>query len=371
MRGILRPCRYRLGPDLHARWLAHLCGLCLTLRDTAGHPARVLTGYDVLLVPVLIEAQAGRLPTSRAGPCPLRGFRGATVVDSAAPAMQAGAAVALLAGASGLQDKVDDADAPAWLRPLASRTAHRLTSQGSYAAAGCGLDGTDLVAAPGRAAAVEGRADAGLDELLEPAGTAVASVLAHTAGAAGVPGNSPALRQAGDAFGRLVHLVDATQDRAADRRHRRFNALEATGTSDANAGELARSLHADVLRSFDQLQVVDAALAAALLGPTLAAAISRVWPPTPAVRTTDTRDGARAALGLAAAMVAQPAVWRGPARRRQWGEDPYDSYGDRYNYSRRRSCGGPSCGQLLACNCCANCLCNECCGGDSCCCCTY
>jgi hypothetical protein len=327
-----------------------------------------LTGYDVLLVPVLIEAQAGRLSTSRAGPCPLRGFRGADVVESATTAMQAGAAVALLAGGTGLQDKVDDGDAPVWLRPLASRSARRLTALGSSAAAGCGLDGSDLVAAPRRATAVERRAGAELDQLLAPAGTAVASVFAHTAEAAGVPGNSPALRHAGDAFGRLVHLVDAAQDRAADRRHGRFNALEATGTSDAHAGQMARSLHAELLRSFDELEVVDDALATALLGPTLAAAIVRVWPPRPAVRTTDTRGGARAALGLAAAVVAHPAIWRGPARRRRWADGPYDPYGDRYYYVRRRSCGGPSCGQLLACNCCANCLCNECCGGDTCCC---
>ncbi len=50
MKGIVRPCRHRLGPELQARWLGHLCGLCLSLRDTAGQAARVLTGYDALLV---------------------------------------------------------------------------------------------------------------------------------------------------------------------------------------------------------------------------------------------------------------------------------------------------------------------------------
>ena len=59
MRGIVRPCRHCLGPELHARWQAHLCGLCLTLRDVAGQPQRALTGYDVLLLSVLVEAQAG------------------------------------------------------------------------------------------------------------------------------------------------------------------------------------------------------------------------------------------------------------------------------------------------------------------------
>ena len=75
MRGILRPCATHLGPERGERWRAHLCGLCLTLRDTAGQPERALTGYDVLLLSVLVEAQAGRVSTTTAGPCALRGFR--------------------------------------------------------------------------------------------------------------------------------------------------------------------------------------------------------------------------------------------------------------------------------------------------------
>ena len=56
----MRPCRHSLGPELTARWQAHLCGLCLTLRDTAGQAQRVLTGYDVLLLSVLVETDDAR-----------------------------------------------------------------------------------------------------------------------------------------------------------------------------------------------------------------------------------------------------------------------------------------------------------------------
>ena len=48
IKGLIRPCRHRLGPELQERWQAHLCGLCLRLRDEAGQSARVLTGYDAL-----------------------------------------------------------------------------------------------------------------------------------------------------------------------------------------------------------------------------------------------------------------------------------------------------------------------------------
>ncbi len=387
MRGILRPCRHRLGPELHARCLAHLCGLCLALRDTAGQPARVLTGYDVALVPILTEAQTGRLATSTAGACPLRGFRAAEVVDRRTSAMQAGTAVALLVGGAALTDKVADGDWPAWTRPIASRSAHRINRAGTSAADACGLDATKLSAAPDRARVLEARAGASLEELLEPAGTAVAAMFAHTAVAAGVPANMAALGRMGDAFGRLVNLVDATEDREADRRHGRFNPLEATLTGHCQAGELARSLHAAILASLAQMDLVDGALAQALLGPTLAACIRRAWGAGHPANPPATRSGGGLAISLAAAMVTQAAMvarsamWgRGrrsgcgrPGPYGPYGEDPYyygrPGYGPGWGYGRRGGCGGPSCGEVLACDLCANCACNECCGQDVCCCC--
>jgi hypothetical protein len=44
--------------------MAHLCGLCLTLRDLRGQNARFVTNYDGLLVSVLTEAQS---PAAGAG----------------------------------------------------------------------------------------------------------------------------------------------------------------------------------------------------------------------------------------------------------------------------------------------------------------
>ena len=57
MFGIVRPCRHRLRCGLFGEWAAHLCGLCLTLRDLHGQSARLVTNYDGLLVSVLTEAQ--------------------------------------------------------------------------------------------------------------------------------------------------------------------------------------------------------------------------------------------------------------------------------------------------------------------------
>jgi hypothetical protein len=57
MFGIIRPCRHSLPGDLHAAWSAHLCGLCLALRDGHGQIARVATNYDGMIISVLVEAQ--------------------------------------------------------------------------------------------------------------------------------------------------------------------------------------------------------------------------------------------------------------------------------------------------------------------------
>ncbi len=378
MRGVIRPCRRRLGPELHSRWLSHLCGLCLGLRDTAGQSARVLTGYDVLLVSVLTEAQAGRLPTTTAGPCPLRGFRTAEVVDAATPGAQAAVAAALVVGEASLTDKVDDGDVPVWLRPLASGTARRLARLGASAAEACGWDGTDMSAAPARAKRVEGRDGARLDELLEPSGAAVAALFAHTATTSGMSGNESALRRLGDAFGRLVHLIDAAEDRRSDRRHGRFNPLEATGTSDVEAERLARYLHAEVGRSLSDLTLVDGALAEALFGPALGAAIGRVWAGHPEQVSPAPRRRFAVSAAVAAAMAGQAAMWVGGRGRGPYGYGPYGygpyggrpyPYYGRGRYGRRGGCGGPSCGEMLACDCCANCACDQCCGGDTCCCC--
>ena len=79
MFGIIRPCRHRMSEGMAASWLAHLCGLCLALRDGHGQVARIATNYDGLIISVLVEAQSAATGDLRrkAGPCPLRGMRSA------------------------------------------------------------------------------------------------------------------------------------------------------------------------------------------------------------------------------------------------------------------------------------------------------
>lgn len=81
--------------------MAHLCGLCLTLRAEHGQAARLVTNYDGLLVSVLVEAQAPELsPRRKAGPCALRGMQTAEVVTARAQGARLAAAASLLLAAA-------------------------------------------------------------------------------------------------------------------------------------------------------------------------------------------------------------------------------------------------------------------------------
>jgi hypothetical protein len=243
--GIVRPCRHHLSPVLHQRWMAHLCGTCLTLRDGHGQLARTATNVDALLISVLTAAQtapgAAAADERWAGPCPARGMRTATVVSGDGARLAAHAALLLAAGH--LTDHVDDGQGVLRHRPAAAltrRVADRWSAR-ARATAPAGFDPSALIAVPARQYAVEHSAGAvTLDEATAPTADAVAATFAHTALLAGRPDNAAPLATAGAAFGRLAHLLDALDDLDDDRRAGRWNPIDATGAGVAATRALAR-----------------------------------------------------------------------------------------------------------------------------------
>lgn len=228
--GFLRPCRHHLDPELHDLWSSHLCGLCLALRDGAGQQARVTTHVDALVVSVLGEAQ-GVVGTRRAGPCPLRGMRPATVVTG--DGARLAALTALLLAADRVADHVEDRDGAFASRPAAVVGRHlatRWSRAGTAVATELGLDPAALLAVPARQREVEARPGADLAAVTVPTEAAVGAALAHTAVLAGRPGNVAPLDEAGRLLGRLAHLLDAVADLDDDAAHGRWNPLLATGT---------------------------------------------------------------------------------------------------------------------------------------------
>jgi hypothetical protein len=235
MFGVVRPCRHGLCGSLFAEWTAHLCGLCLTLRREHGQMARLVTNHDGLLISVLAEAQSpDRSPRRTAGPCALRGFRTAAVVDAEAEGARLAAAVSLLLAAGKVRDHVADRDGPYAGRAVAAaagRMARRWDAAGARTSAVTGFDPTVLRSAVERQRALESGPVRGLLELTVPTEEAVAAAFAHTAVLAGKPGNTTPLAEAGRFFGRIAHLLDAVEDLERDRAAGAYNPLLAGGTT--------------------------------------------------------------------------------------------------------------------------------------------
>jgi hypothetical protein len=126
--------------------MAHLCGLCLALREEHGQLARLVTNYDGLVISALVEAQSARSTRREAGPCPLRGMRRAEVAQGLGAKLAA--AVSLLLASAKLSDHVVDADGLFARRPVAGaarRVAVQWAEQGTATGRGVGLDTAVLI----------------------------------------------------------------------------------------------------------------------------------------------------------------------------------------------------------------------------------
>ncbi|MFI6928679.1 DUF5685 family protein [Nonomuraea spiralis] len=300
MFGIIRPCGEHGCAAVREAWRAHLCGLCLTLRDGHGHAARLATNYDTLILSVLTEAQLpAAVPHRTAGPCALRGFRSADVVDARARGARLAAGVSLVLAAGKLRDQVADGDAAPGTGPARHLLAARWEEGGARLASGAGFDTAVLSATVDRQLERERRAVAaltaepdtpaeppapplGLLELTAPAEEAVAAAFAHTAVLAGRPGNAAALAEAGTFFGRIAHLLDAVEDQADDDERGAFNPLTVTGTGREAARRLCDDAAHGLSLALADLDLEERHLVDRLLGVEVRRAVERTFGATSA-----------------------------------------------------------------------------------------
>ncbi|PZT70633.1 hypothetical protein DN402_27380 [Streptomyces sp. SW4] len=264
--------------------MAHLCGLCLALRGDHGQFARIVTNYDGLLISVLTEAQSGNdgpgAGRRTAGPCPLRGMRTASVASGEGARLAA--AVSLVLASAKVRDHVADGDGLLARRPVARaarRVAARWDAAGARSGTAVGFDTAVLVDAVDRQAGIEALAGPGTPILAvtEPTETATAAAFAHTAHLAGRPHNAEPLAEAGRLFGRLAHLLDAVEDRAADAAAGAWNPLTATGTPLAEARRLADDAVHGVRLALREADFTDGRLVHRLLVHELRTAVDRAF----------------------------------------------------------------------------------------------
>lgn len=240
MLGLVRSCSAHLDPAVRQRWRAHLCGLCLALRDAAGQPARAFTNTDAALLSALVEAQQSQPAATRtAGPCALRGMCRAEVIAPAELGVRLGATAALTVATAKIGDRAAEREeglsgsggagrATVGLLRVAERRVGRRAEADAPVAAAARVP--DALAGLAEQARIESRAT-DLSEVTAPTASAVGAMFAASAGLAGRPENETALRELGRAYGEFAHLADAVEDLPRDRARGDYNPLDATGTT--------------------------------------------------------------------------------------------------------------------------------------------
>ncbi|GAA4588797.1 hypothetical protein GCM10023194_41460 [Planotetraspora phitsanulokensis] len=360
MFGIIRPCVDHSCGTVLTAWRAHLCGLCLTLRDRHGPFARMATNYDGLILSVLAEAQDSR-PTARrtAGPCPLRGFRTADVISSGDQGARLAAVVSLALAAGKIRDHAADGDGVAARRISGAPLRHAAVSWSAAAdrdAAPLGFDTAVLTEAVERQAALEAAPASSLLHITEPTETAVAAAFAHTAVLAGEPRNAESLREAGRLFGRIAHIIDAVEDLDEDRSRGRYNPLAATGTSLAEARHLCDEAAIGLGLAVRDLELRERHLVEALLVDETRRAVrrgfaERVRPPGPA------RKAVAGLFTLVTCGLYRP----------EWSSERDSPASDRCLLTECDCSGCSDCGDCCDCSTCSDCCdcnCCDCCSCD-------
>ncbi|MET9339996.1 DUF5685 family protein [Nonomuraea sp. NPDC003804] len=359
MFGIVRPCRHALCGGLFKQWMAHLCGLCLALRDEHGHASRLVTNYDGLLVSVLTEAQTvAAAPRRRAAPCALRGFKGADVVE--AQGVRLAASVSLVLAAGKLRDHVADGDALYRRRLVAAaaeRVAARWSRAGSDTAGALGFDPGPLTLAVREQTLLERTPGLSLLELTAPTEAAVAAAFEHTAVLAGKPHNRQTLREAGRFFGRLAHLLDAVEDLPRDRAQGAYNPLAATGTDLAGARRHCDDALLGLRLAVEDLDLERHGLVRALLVKEAGHAVTRAFAATDQdsperVKRRPVDPGGLLSLACTTLSCCTCGLYRP-----EWDEEHERSCCSRFDCSGCEACG--NCGDCCSC-------CGDGCCGDGC-----
>ncbi len=362
MFGVLRGASCAMKPEERVQWMNHICGVCLALREEGGQASRITTNYDSALISVLCEAQETAPAEMVQSTCPLRGTRmRGDVVSPQATGAKYGAALALTAGATKIEDHVADGDTALRYLPGMSRNmAARWQGIGTQVAQTLGFDTQAITQQVARQDTVESKWGEDFYFYARPTELAMGSAFQHTAVLTHRPHNAPLLYEIGLMFGRIMYLLDAYQDYAEDLARDKFNALAASIAPDKvkdEAQAIFKEAYATIKRNFAELDLPQPALARKLLVTQLRQRgynlldIARISCASCNCDGTLRADTSADGRGLANAGVLQMSRRR---RRR------------RHRRERREGCAGSLCGFLICCDCVTDCCCCGCCDFELC-----
>ncbi|MFW0790381.1 DUF5685 family protein [Gordonia sp. CPCC 205333] len=358
MLGILRPCTRHLDDDLRDQWRAHLCGLCLSLRDHHGQAYRAITNTDAVMLSILVAAQHDSSTSMRtAGPCPLRAMRRADVIDASDLGIRLGTTASLTLASARAADVVAEREhglarqsrVQSWTAGRAATLLRRRAlADGGVAPL---VDVDALLADPAASAQAELTGQS-LTAIIAPTARSTSAVFAASAELAGIEANRAPLADIGADFGAFAHLIDAVTDRAEDVRRGDFNPLEKTGTTTQQVRADCLRLYRAVVRRFDDLALHDDRLLRITLLGGMHHALHRVFDTaTVSASDTPTPDGFD---GL---VLGHPTDLPTPneKQKERWRDRCFDESCDCGCDSCCDCCGDDGC--CSSCNCCDSCDC--------------
>ena len=228
MYGLLTHVGCGLSQPLRDKWMAHLCGVCLSLKQQAGQLARLAANGEAALLSALVAAQSVDPAKRDESLCLLRQPRHQQVIDKDAPGARFGAGMALLMASSKLHDHLqDDELRPRVLRQPATSLAQRWGEVARQILTPMEFDAPFIERQIQNQSDLEKHAGYDFEYYARPTELSAGMTFAHTAILAGQPQNTQVLFDIGRTYGRILYLVDNFKDQVNDATRGCFNALSA------------------------------------------------------------------------------------------------------------------------------------------------
>jgi hypothetical protein len=199
------------------------CGLCAGLRRRYALPFALLANCDARLFVLVAASQTqGELRTSTTA-CPVKAFSQRMPSLENDAAIEFGSACAVLIWRERLLDRERDYRNPLWrLGPMVARPAVRVARR---TLTGLCFPVAEIERARTLQIDVEHTHGLCLNAYLQPTADVLGRIFAHSAELGGKPGSATMLSQLGQAFGRVVALLDACEDLSSDRIRGLFNPI--------------------------------------------------------------------------------------------------------------------------------------------------